>query len=58
MDDEGRHIKLLEVLGEIRLGKRLDAIELILDAAPPCMPCNQNASRTPWLMFAPGRLAP
>jgi len=30
MEDQGRHIELLEVFGEIRLGERLDAVEGIL----------------------------
>src|SRR5674476_110249 len=33
VDDEGWYVKLLEVLGEVRLGKRLDAVELALETA-------------------------
>src|ERR1035437_6902513 len=34
MNDEGWHVELLEVLGEVRFGKRLDAVELVLETAP------------------------
>src|SRR5664279_389571 len=33
VDDQGRHVELLEVLREVRLGKRLDAVELVLETA-------------------------
>src|SRR5450759_2729534 len=33
VDDEGWHVELLEVPGEVRLGKRLDAVELVLETA-------------------------
>src|ERR1035441_2522093 len=33
MDDQSWHVELLEVLREVRLGKRLDAVELILETA-------------------------
>jgi hypothetical protein len=30
MNDQRRHVELLEVFGEIRLGERLDAVEGVL----------------------------
>src|ERR1035437_2759822 len=33
VDDEGWHVERLEILGEVRLGKRLDAVELVLETA-------------------------
>ena len=33
VDDEGWHVELLEVIGEVRLGKRLDAVELVLETS-------------------------
>src|SRR5664280_2448645 len=33
VDDQGWHVELLEILREVRLGKRLDAIELVLETA-------------------------
>src|ERR1039457_3979455 len=33
VDDQGWHVELLEVLREVRLGKRLDAVELVLETA-------------------------
>ena len=33
VDDQGWHVELLEIIGEVRLGKRLDAVELVLEPA-------------------------
>ena len=33
VNNQGWHIKLLEIFGEVCLGKRLDAIKLVLEAA-------------------------
>ena len=33
VDDEGWHVELFQVLSEVRLGKRLDAVELVLETA-------------------------
>jgi|ERR1035438_2624651 hypothetical protein len=54
--DEGRHVEFLEVLGEVGLGERLDAVKRVFMAA--CIPWNQNQSIMPCEIFAPGRLKP
>src|ERR1022692_2824057 len=43
VDNQGWHVELLEVLREVRLGKRPDAVELVLETAlhgpkPECVP--------------------
>src|ERR1039457_1957996 len=45
VDDQGWHVELLEVLREVRLGKRLDAVELVLETAlhGPKPECVSNA---------------
>jgi hypothetical protein len=35
VDDQGRYVDHLQVLGEVGLGEGLDAIELVLDPAHP-----------------------
>ncbi len=55
VQDQRRHVELLQVLGEVGLGKRLDA-EIATPGMPAIMPCSQNESRTPSETFAPGRL--
>ena len=54
LNDERRYVELLQVLGLIRLGERLDAE--VCGRKPAIIPCNQNDSRTPSETFAPGRL--
>ena len=53
VQNERRHIDLLEILGEVRFGEHFDAFVGALDA---CIPCSQNESRTPCDTVAPGRL--
>ena len=54
MDDQGRHVDLLQILGVVDLGELMDAVELSLQ--PPIIPCSQKESRTPSDKVAPGRL--
>jgi len=51
VNDQRRHIELLEILGKIRLGERFDAIQGVLMTA--CIPCSQNQSIIPCEIFAP-----
>ena len=56
MKDQRRHVELLEVFGEIRLGERLDAVEGVL--VTRLHPWSQNESIMPCETLAPGLLAP
>jgi len=54
VQDQRWHIELFQVFGEVGFGKGFDAKIRGREAA--IMPCSQKESRTPWEIFAPGRL--
>ncbi len=54
LNDQRRDVHVLQILGVVRLGERLDAE--VRGREPAIIPCSQNESRTPSEILAPGRL--
>ena len=55
MKDEGWHVELLQILGEVGLRESLDAVVMRLSCLPS-FPATTSFSRMPSEILAPGRL--
>ena len=56
LHNERGYVDVLQILGEVGFGERLDAV--IVGLAPPIMPWRHQFWMTPSSGFAPGRLNP